>query len=97
LSHEVFFEIVDDQSAVQRPAESTQVLDEGAFLLDRVLSVQAVLDEFLLWVEPVEDEVGVSFMRCSEDDDFKKLRHLLKELDAKWPHLKNAPILIEVD
>lgn len=44
-----------------------------------MLPIQTVLDDLLVWVQLIEDCVGVSVMAGCENNDFEPFGHVLEE------------------
>lgn len=60
-----------------------------------VLSVQSVLDQFVLWVQVVEDHIGVAGVTGCEDNDFEIGSQSLEHFNSMWanidPSLNDLP------
>ena len=97
LASEVLFQIIDDKCALDRSAQSTQILDESTLDLTCVLSVEPVSDHRMILVKFVQDEVCISLVRCREDNDLIQLGHISEEPYAKWSDFVNHPAMLEVD
>ena len=80
--------IVDQDHILHGPVQYPQVLNEVTFLGDEaVLPVKAVLDELPLWVQVVQDLVGIAGVACSEDHDFVPVLQALQQLDRARPNI----------
>lgn len=52
-----------------------------------MLPIQTVLDDLLVWVQLIEDCVGVSVMAGCENNDFEPFGHVLEEWDRIGPYI----------
>jgi hypothetical protein len=52
-----------------------------------MLSIEAMIHIFALWVDMINDCIGIHWIACCEDDDFRNLRQLFEELFAKWTNI----------
>ena len=84
LKRKVLCYIVHNNSFMERSAYPGQVLDEDHACWARMLPVEPIGD-ILVFVDRVEDPVGIVLHRRREDDDFIHFGHLTKEFLAPWP------------
>mmetsp|Transcript_14912 Transcript_14912/g.37533 ORF Transcript_14912/g.37533 Transcript_14912/m.37533 type:complete len:329 (+) Transcript_14912:471-1457(+) len=94
LQHEVFLHIVDDQGLLQIATNPAQVLHEDRAPRQRVLAVQAVLDE-PAGVDAVDDPVRVILGGRGEDHNLEpQLVHPLEEILHPRPDLVAAQSVV---
>ena len=67
--------IIDEDSPREVSSQHGQVFEVVALHKQAGLAKEAVLDVLVLGVEQVEKHVGVDFLRCRKDDDFKRARN----------------------
>ena len=84
LERKVLRHVVHDDSFVEWSANPRQVLDEAHACRARMLPVEPIGD-VLVFVNGVEDPVGVVLHRCRENDNFVQFGHLTEELYATGP------------
>ena len=66
------------------------------FCLDAVISEEAVVDVFVLWVEIVKDNVGIAAMRSRKYDNLKVLAQILQNRLCIWPYIYPSLIQIKI-
>ena len=96
LPLKVFFQIINYQRSFERPSQSAQIFYKGTTMLNGVLAVQPVLYEQILWVQFVQNEVSVAFVRRCKNYDFVNQRELFQKADAERTHFENASAHVEM-
>jgi hypothetical protein len=66
------------------------------FCLDAVISEEAVVDVFVLWVEVVKDNVGVAAMRSRKYDNLKVLAQVFQNRLCIWPYIYPSLFQIKI-
>ena len=92
LKRKVLCYIVHNNSFMERSAYPGQVLDEDHACRARMLPVEPIGD-ILVFIDRVEDPVGVVLHRSRENDNFIHFGHLTEEFFATGPD-SEAPLTV---
>ena len=92
LKRKVLCYIVHNNSFMERSAYPGQVLDEDHACRARMLPVEPIGD-ILVFIDRVEDPVGVVLHRSRENDNFIHFGHLTEEFLATGPD-SEAPLTV---